>query len=83
MVDRFDNIQSVAVLVVIFQKLKIMNCFDFYKNIVLENKTDEQIQYFWEKKTTNPYIYFTIKPFNHPPFLNFTIGQFKIEYNEI
>ena len=46
----FDNINLVAVLVVSCQVLKIMNFFDRCKNVVLENKTNEQIQYLWETK---------------------------------
>ena len=32
---------------------------------------------------TSPIIYFYITPFNHPPFLHCTIGQFKMEHDEI
>ena len=39
------EINVFAVLVVISQILKIANYFVFCENVVLENKTNEQIQY--------------------------------------
>ena len=83
-----DNINLVTVLVIIDQKLKVVDLFVCCKNVVFKNNTNEQIQYLWETKQPiiifiSPLHHFTIHHFIIAPIVSLKLNIIKYQNHHI